>query len=302
MSENKHCSKCCVEKPYTDFVLSRGTRLSICKVCHNKQIKRKSNMKKDGTYINPKSLESRRLKFSEDMTLLHTGVYTYEIANYIDDLTKVEIYCTKHNGYFWQTPDSHRTGNGCKECAKLEQPSRNERATLRQSEVISKALAAHNDTYTYGNLVYTGATSHVFVTCREHGDFPILPNNLYNGGGCPKCSAGGYSISKPGNIYLLSAGNITKIGITNRDVSARLREVRESSGKDFIEVFSQSFEDGCVARSIEYGVKHYLKALHLPMTDKFDGYTESFFDVDIIMLIKNIKTMAQLIQGTYDSN
>lgn len=77
----------------------------------------------------------------------------------------------------------------CKKCAKEAM------LTERGKRVIGKAKEVHNGkNYTYDKFLFTGMLKYATVTCHEkdengeeHGDFPILPNNLIHGCGCPKC-------------------------------------------------------------------------------------------------------------------
>ena len=54
--------------------------------------------------------------FIEKSKLIHGNKYDYSKVNYIDSLTKVCIICPEH-GEFWQEPNSHLRGFGCKKCA-----------------------------------------------------------------------------------------------------------------------------------------------------------------------------------------
>ena len=46
---------------------------------------------------------------------VHGNKYNYDKVNYINSNTKVEIICPKH-GSFYQRPNSHLSGNGCRKC------------------------------------------------------------------------------------------------------------------------------------------------------------------------------------------
>ena len=46
---------------------------------------------------------------------IHGDKYIYDKVNYINSITKVEIICKIH-GSFFQRPDSHLRGKGCKHC------------------------------------------------------------------------------------------------------------------------------------------------------------------------------------------
>jgi len=121
-----------------------------------------------------------------------------------------------------------------------------------------------------------------------HGSFSITPHNHLNGQGCPSCSQNGFNKSKQGCLYVLNNGNTTKIGITNRDVSQRIKEITKSSGVAFTEIFRIK-GDGEFIFNTEQELLKQLKTEYQQPSEKFDGYTECFHDVDIEKLIKHIK-------------
>lgn len=53
--------------------------------------------------------------FHAQAQLIHNQKYNYSNVKYINALTKVELICYKH-GSFWQKPNSHLNGHGCKQC------------------------------------------------------------------------------------------------------------------------------------------------------------------------------------------
>lgn len=69
---------------------------SGCPICSNK--KKKNN-----------------LDFISYAVKIHNSKYNYDKINYINNYTKIEIYCQKH-GQFWQTPAAHLNGQECPKC------------------------------------------------------------------------------------------------------------------------------------------------------------------------------------------
>jgi hypothetical protein len=47
---------------------------------------------------------------------IHGDRYLYDKVVYLNNQTKVEIFCKRHNLYFLQSPDSHFRGSGCPSC------------------------------------------------------------------------------------------------------------------------------------------------------------------------------------------
>lgn len=54
-------------------------------------------------------------EFIEKAKIIHGDRYDYSLVNYKQSKEKIEIICKKH-GKFFQSPNSHLNGNGCKKC------------------------------------------------------------------------------------------------------------------------------------------------------------------------------------------
>ena len=65
-------------------------------------------------------------KFVEKANKVHGDKYNYSKVEYINSQTKVCIICPIH-GEFWQTPNAHLNGSGCKKCANK-----------RRADILSK--------------------------------------------------------------------------------------------------------------------------------------------------------------------
>lgn len=74
-------------------------------------------------------------EFILDAKRVHGNKYDYSKVEYINNETKVCIICPIH-GEFWQTPNKHLLGKGCRLCG-------NQRISLSQSgnkeEFVEKA-------------------------------------------------------------------------------------------------------------------------------------------------------------------
>ena len=114
---------------------------------------------------------------------VHGSKYDYSRVKYINNRTKVEIICPKH-GSFWQTPNSHLSGRGCKECGKL---SSARSRSLTKEEFIKKAREVHGDKYDYSKVNYVNSTTEVEIICPKHGSFWQTPNSHLSGNGCKEC-------------------------------------------------------------------------------------------------------------------
>lgn len=120
----------------------------------------------------------------EEARKIHDGKYDYSKTEYIDYNTKVCIICPEH-GEFWQYPYQHiDRKNGCPKCGNIATASK---LSKTREDFIKDAIKVHGDKYTFKDTIYKNSTTRIKVNCRKHGMFEILPSNLLQGYGCPKC-------------------------------------------------------------------------------------------------------------------
>lgn len=158
-------------------------------------------------------------------------------------------------------------------------------------DFVLKAKEVHGDKYTFEESIYVDIHTKLKVTCKLHGVFEIRPTNLHQGRGCkqravshcqgygcPKCATTGFDQTKPSYFYVLSDGDYTKIGITNRQVQARVNQIN-NSGKNFKIITYIFAQDGKVIQELEKSCLKALRGVYNNPTEKFDGRTETFVDV-----------------------
>lgn len=212
-------------------------------------------------------------EFVEKAVAIHGGKFSYADSNYMGDAVKLEISCTKGHKSFWQTPSNHLYNKrGCPTCSKNGVPT--------TSEYVAQCDVIHGGKFLYANTVYVGSDVKVIVTCKTHGNFSVRAGSHKNGHGCPSCAKYGYKVSEPGLFYVLSDGELTKVGITNRAVDKRAREIRKDSGKNFQAQFSMPFDSGTTPLALETAVLQILRTTHRRPDYSFNGSTESFYDVE----------------------
>lgn len=70
---------------------------------------------------------------------------------------------------------------------------------LTQKEIIERFHKRWRDRYDYSKVVYVNKRTPITITCKEHGDFQILPLEHAKGHGCSKCGneAQAKKLSKP---------------------------------------------------------------------------------------------------------
>ncbi len=59
---------------------------------------------------------------------------------------------------------------------------------LTQEEFIRRAKEIHGEKYDYSRVEYINSQTKVCLTCKEHGEFWITPNNFLNKHSCPTCN------------------------------------------------------------------------------------------------------------------
>lgn len=226
-------------------------------------------------------------QFIERATHKHQGRYKYSLVNFIDTKTPVTILCDLH-GKFDQIPTAHMLGHGCPLCAnKL----RGEKTSSNTEEFIRKAKLVHGDTYIYDLTKYVRLKDNVTVTCRIHSDFSQNACNHLAGSGCPTCGKSGYNRNKPAYLYILTSGNITKVGITNRTPEIRIKEVK-NTGPMFVAHSTFYYTDGVIPLNIETEALRWLSSKYSKVPDVFQGSTECFLDVDLQELLNFVTPIA----------
>lgn len=218
-------------------------------------------------------------KFLERAILVHGNRYCFDKSEYKGGTEYVTVTCYKH-GDFQITPSNLHFGKGCKECGFDVNRDDSE-------SFIQKAMKVHGNKYDYSEVDYSGSNNKVKIICGEHGVFNQGAAAHIQGSGCPSCSRTGFDSAKVGTLYILKNDDLTKIGITNRDVSARINQMSKA-GKEFVVVKTFTSEDGGVARHLESKYLKILRQKYESPTEKFDGYTECFRNVDVDWLIASI--------------
>lgn len=146
-----------------------------------------------------------------------------------------------------------------------------------------KSRAIHGDKYSYHLFEYKTAFTKGLLFCNEHQKpFLIKPNaHLSMGVGCPECAENGFNKHKSGYIYILKCEGIIKLGITNRKIKERIREINKESGKKFEEFYHIYFEKGIDAKDIETSSLGVLRSNFKGVAEQFNGYSECFIDVTV---------------------
>lgn len=125
-------------------------------------------------------------EFIERSRKIHGDKYDYSEVEYINNRTKVKIWCNTCQEFFWQTPDAHLSGCGCSKCA---QKSREEKNRSNIAEFIEKARNVHGDKFDYTESVYVNSSTKIKISCTVCGNiFYQDPESHLAGNGCPNCA------------------------------------------------------------------------------------------------------------------
>jgi hypothetical protein len=116
------------------------------------------------------------------------GNHKYEYKHlkeedYINNRTKISIYCIKCGKYFMQNPYDHLQGHGCLYCANIYigNIKRKEEKTF-----FKECNEIHNNKYEYISQ-YTRKDNKIIIKCPCHGEFEQIANDHVRGHGCRKC-------------------------------------------------------------------------------------------------------------------
>lgn len=111
---------------------------------------------------------------------IHGDKYDYSKVEYINNKTKVKIFCPTHGG-FEQEPRRHLKGMGCLKCYFESKFSSTEK-------FIEKSKQIHGDKYNYSKVEYVNSKTKVKIICKEHGSFWQVPESHLKGMGCSRCT------------------------------------------------------------------------------------------------------------------
>jgi hypothetical protein len=123
-------------------------------------------------------------KFIAKAKEIHGDRYDYSKVVYCRSLEKVTIVCKKH-GEFFQRPNGHLEGKGCRKCARELVGSKRKHTT---DDFIHLANLKHEGKYDYSETQYGESnTDPVKIICKQHGEFFQKPMGHLAGQGCFLC-------------------------------------------------------------------------------------------------------------------
>ena len=182
--------------------------------------------------------------------------YSYDRSIYINNTTKVEVFCKKHQKYFWAIPRNFFKGHGCPLCGKESMAKTQSRT---QENFIKKCQEIFKDKdYDFSKSIYKGSHEYVNVICHEkdiygneHGEFKIMAYHLIAGHGCRKClddynrNRSAYTNEEFANMVKEKFGDAFDLSQVNYINSRTKVKIRCKKCNKILEVAPYTFLKGC---------------------------------------------------------
>lgn len=127
----------------------------------------------------PKKLT--REEFIKKAVAVHGDKYDYRDVEYINNATKVKIFCKKCGTCFEHEPVWHLSGMGCPKCAK--------NAKLTLDSFLNKAKNIHGNRYNYDLIKQVKSNLKVKILCNNCKKYFLRKiSDHLSGVGCPYCT------------------------------------------------------------------------------------------------------------------
>ena len=135
-------------------------------------------------------------KFISMAKQVHGDKYDYSMVEYTSCKIDVVLLCKECKILFYQTPDHHLSGQGCRKCGV---ESIKKKQSLGIEKFVEKANAIHGGgSFNYSKVKYTNKEAKVIIVCNTCGKcFSQRAGSHLRGCGCPSCkkSTGEHAIS-----------------------------------------------------------------------------------------------------------
>jgi hypothetical protein len=115
----------------------------------------------------------------------HGESFDYSRVVYIKYESKVEIFCKKHQKWYFQKPKFHVLGGGCDLCRK-EKIGDGNRKPLKQ--FIQDSQKVHGiDAFDYSEVEYVNTKTKIRIFCNKHKGWILQTPSCHLNGGCDVC-------------------------------------------------------------------------------------------------------------------
>lgn len=217
----------------------------------------------------------------------HGDRYDYHEEDYTYIKEKTRVTCREH-GDWWINGIHHTRGVGCAKCAGV---------VLKTNEqFIEEAMKVHGDKYDYSKTFYTLNRNKVTIVCPTHGEFKQVASSHLRGSGCSACANTGFDQTKVGSFYVMESPSMIKVGITNRNVEIRRKEVSRNSPEEFKVILDLGL-DGWQCRELETSMLQWLCKSASKTTYLFEGSSECFCLIGVDHVIKKVMEVLENLNG-----
>ena len=176
---------------YSKAVYTKSSDFIIITCSIHGDFSQRANCHSNGKGCKKCGLTDRAIKrtytneqFIEKANLLFNSKYSYDLVNYKNSNSVLNIICLEH-GIFNKKASKHLQGQGCPECSKINHPGKFKNSTT--DAFLASAKVIHGDLYDYSNVVYISAIENIKIICKTHGEFEQTPHTHLTGGGCNTC-------------------------------------------------------------------------------------------------------------------
>lgn len=139
-------------------------------------------------------------EYVDELKIINPNIEVLE--NYVGRQIKILHRC-KIDGYEWNAAPSHiLNGTGCPICGRMSQIQKRRKT---HEEYVKHVAIINSDIEVVGE--YVNSQTKIFHRCKLcNHEWEIVPNNILNGQGCPKCniSHGENGVAKYLNQYNIS--------------------------------------------------------------------------------------------------
>jgi hypothetical protein len=168
-----------------NYINIRTKIIIICKIHGEFEQTPKNHLIGQGCKKCGKTCSYNTEEYIKQAINIHDNTYDYSKVNYINSRTKIIIICNIH-GEFYQIPNNHLQGHGCKKCGIIS--SSIIKKMLKNIEFITNAITIHGGIYDYSKVKYINQYNEIIIICNIHDEFKQLPNDHLQGWSCPKCN------------------------------------------------------------------------------------------------------------------
>lgn len=128
--------------------------------------------------------------FFEAAKAIHGNFYDYSRSVFTRASDKINITCPVHGEFSTLARKHLSEGRGCPSCGRV---SNLYSSSTSFQEFFDRAVDRHGHAYSYTRTSLSTLSDVVTVTCKTHGDFPVVAASHVRGAGCGKCRPKGSS-------------------------------------------------------------------------------------------------------------